>query len=47
LNEACSGDPVEISTRDGTMSHVPRDRCLTPQRFIEKVVEELFRIVIF
>lgn len=31
LNEACSGDPVENSTRDTTGSHVPRDRCLTPQ----------------
>jgi hypothetical protein len=32
LNEACSGEPVENSTRDGTVSHIPRDRCLTPQR---------------
>ena len=31
LSEACSRDPVENSTRDGTVSHVPRDRCLTPQ----------------
>ena len=31
LNEACSSDPVENSTRDRTASHIPRDRCLTPQ----------------
>jgi hypothetical protein len=31
LNEACSGDPVENSTRDGTVSHVTRDKCLIPQ----------------
>ena len=31
LNEACSGNPVENSTRDRTASHIPRDRCLTPQ----------------
>jgi hypothetical protein len=31
LNKACSGDPVENSTRDRKVSHVPRDRCLTPQ----------------
>ena len=31
LSEACSRDPVENSTRDGTVSHIPRDRCLTPQ----------------
>jgi hypothetical protein len=31
LNEACSGDPIENSIRDRTVSHIPRDRCLTPQ----------------
>jgi hypothetical protein len=31
LNEACCDDPVENSTRDGTLSHVPRDRSLKPQ----------------
>ena len=31
LNEACSGDPVENSTRDRTISYAPRHKCLTPQ----------------
>ena len=31
LNGACSSDPVENSTRDRKVSHVPRVRCLTPQ----------------
>ena len=30
LNEACSSDLVENSTRDGKVSHIPRVRCLTP-----------------
>lgn len=31
LSKACSGDPVENSTRDRTVSSGPRDRHLTPQ----------------
>jgi hypothetical protein len=31
LNEACSGDSVQNSTRDRKVSHVPRVRYLTPQ----------------
>jgi hypothetical protein len=31
LNEPCSSNPVENSTRDGKLSYVPRVRCLTPQ----------------
>jgi hypothetical protein len=31
LNEACSSDPVENSTRDGTVNQITRDRCLAPQ----------------
>jgi hypothetical protein len=29
LNGACSGDPIENSTRDRKASHVPRIRCLS------------------
>jgi hypothetical protein len=31
LNEACSSNPTEKSPKDRTVSHVPRDRCPTPQ----------------
>ena len=31
LNGACSGNPVEYSTRDRKASHISRVRCLTPQ----------------
>jgi hypothetical protein len=31
LSEAYPRDPVEISKRDGTVSHIPRHRQLTPQ----------------
>ena len=31
LSEACSGDPVENSTMDRTVSHISRHRCLAPR----------------
>jgi hypothetical protein len=31
LNEACSGHPVENSTREGKASYIPRVGCLTLQ----------------